>query len=58
MICTECGQIFEFFSPHLEALQEKLADEQNFKIFRHRLELYGVCKDTETCEHRKEKATE
>jgi Fur family ferric uptake transcriptional regulator len=56
MICTECGQIFEFFNPHLEALQEKLADEHNFKIFRHRLELYGVCKDKETCERRRQKS--
>jgi Fur family ferric uptake transcriptional regulator len=54
MICLECGQIFEFFNPRLEALQEKLAEENNFKIYRHRLELYGVCKDTESCRHQKE----
>ena len=54
MICLECGKIFEFFNPRLEALQEKLAEENNFTIYRHRLELYGACKDTSTCEHRKE----
>jgi len=54
MICTECGHIFEFYNPHLEALQEKLAEENNFKIFRHRLELYGVCKDADTCGRRKQ----
>jgi len=27
-----------------EALQEKLADEHKFKIYRHRLELYGRCR--------------
>ena len=54
MICLECGEIFEFFNPRLEALQEKLADENNFKIYRHRLELYGVCKDTERCRNQKE----
>ena len=58
MICTECGHISEFFNPHLEALQEKLADEHNFKIFRHRLELYGVCKDKETCERRQQEGSE
>ena len=49
MICLECGEIFEFFNPRLEALQEKLAEENNFQIYRHRLELYGVCKDKGAC---------
>ena len=56
MICLECGHIFEFFNPHLEALQEKLADEHDFKIYRHRLELYGACKDPAACLRRKEEA--
>jgi len=56
MICLECGQISEFYNPHLEALQEKLANEHNFKIFRHRLELYGVCKDKDLCQRRKAEA--
>jgi len=50
MICQNCGRIFEFFNPELEAMQEKLAEEHEFTIHRHRLELYGVCKDTESCE--------
>ena len=53
MICLECGMISEFYNPRLEALQEKLAEENNFQIYRHRLELYGACKDTETCAKRK-----
>ena len=52
MICMECGEIFEFFNPKLEALQEQLAEANDFQIFRHRLELYGVCKDKEACENR------
>ncbi len=55
MICLECGMISEFFNPRLEALQEKLAEENNFEIYRHRLELYGACKDTESCAQRKNK---
>ncbi len=54
MICLECGQISEFFNPHLEALQSKLAEEHKFRIFRHRLELYGVCADTEACRRRQQ----
>ncbi len=53
MICLECGIISEFFNPRLEALQEKLAEENNFEIFRHRLELYGACKDKDACNKRK-----
>lgn len=55
MICLECGEIFEFFNPRLEALQEKLAEDNNFKIYRHRLELYGACKDTQACLMRQNK---
>jgi len=58
MICLECGQIFEFFNQHLEALQEKLASEHQFKIYRHRLELYGACQDRESCQRRQKKAGE
>ena len=49
MICQNCGRIFEFFNPELEARQEKLAEAHEFTIHRHRLELYGVCKDVEGC---------
>ena len=49
MICLECGQISEFYNPRLESLQEQLAEENNFQIYRHRLELYGVCKDKGAC---------
>jgi len=55
MICLECGMISEFYNSHLEALQERLAAENNFEIFRHRLELYGACKDKESCASRKAK---
>jgi len=53
MICLECGVISEFYNPRLEALQEKLAEENNFQIYRHRLELYGACKDKEACTRRR-----
>ena len=55
MICLECGEISEFFNPRLEALQNELAEENNFQIYRHRLELYGVCKDKGICHKRKNK---
>ena len=49
MICLECGKIREFSNPRLLELQEQLAEENGFKIFRHRLELYGSCEDSAEC---------
>ncbi len=58
MICLQCGQIFEFYNPHLEAMQEKLAHDHKFKIYRHRLELYGSCEDFDSCQRRQRKAAD
>ena len=58
MICQKCGQIFEFFNPELEALQDRLAEANNFQIHRHRLELYGTCRDVEACENYRRKHAE
>lgn len=49
MICLECGKIREFSNPKLIELQEQLARENGFKIFRHRLELYGSCENPADC---------
>lgn len=56
MICQDCGKIFEFYNPELEALQEKLAEQHNFVIHRHRLELYGKCRDSGACQKRQDQA--
>ncbi len=43
LICRGCGKIVEFENPHIEALQAHIARENGFKIFEHKLELYGSC---------------
>lgn len=45
MICTECSKIIEFFSPELEAMQDEIASQYNFKITQHSLRLLGLCED-------------
>ncbi len=45
MICTECGQVIEFFSPELEALQNAMAEKFDFKLTHHNLRILGVCSD-------------
>lgn len=43
IICVSCGEILEFENPRIEKLQEAVAQEKNYRIFRHKLELYGLC---------------
>ena len=44
LICTVCGAIVEFENPQIEALQESVARQHGFRILRHRMELYGCCR--------------
>jgi len=45
LICTKCGTAIEFFSEKMEQLQDKIADEHSFIPQRHRMEVYGLCKN-------------
>ncbi len=50
LICTACGKIVEFVNDRIEALQEAVAAEHGFEVHRHRLELYGVCRECRKAE--------
>jgi Fur family ferric uptake transcriptional regulator len=43
-ICERCARIVEFTSGEIESLQEAVARKLGFVITRHRLELYGICR--------------
>lgn len=45
MICTECGEVIEFFSPEIEALQDQMADGFGFQPTHHSLRILGICKE-------------
>ncbi len=45
MTCVECSAIREFTSQEIEVLQVKIAEELDFILTDHVLELYGVCTD-------------
>jgi Fur family ferric uptake transcriptional regulator len=45
LICLGCGKIIEFEDNPLETLQNGIAQRYSFKIFHHRMELYGQCAD-------------
>lgn len=44
LICLACGKSKEVVDPRIEKLQEKLAKRHNFKVQRHRMEIFGLCK--------------
>ncbi|MEM0962702.1 MAG: transcriptional repressor [Bacteroidota bacterium] len=44
LICEECGEIFEFCDPRLQAIQETVAEIYGFEVARHALTVYGRCR--------------
>jgi Fur family transcriptional regulator, ferric uptake regulator len=45
LICERCGRVVEFANERLERMLPVLADEHGFQHQRHRLEIYGVCRE-------------
>ena len=44
LVCLECGQVIEFRSPELEAVEARVREEHGFVPARNRLEIYGLCR--------------
>ncbi|WP_199624739.1 peroxide-responsive transcriptional repressor PerR [Paenibacillus alkalitolerans] len=44
-ICEQCGKIEDFDYTPLTAVEHAAAAHTGFKIFGHRMEVYGVCRD-------------
>lgn len=45
LICSECGQVTEFRSREVQMIEEKVAAEHGFHPTRHKLEIYGLCRN-------------
>lgn len=43
LICINCGKIVEFESAGIEILQARVAKQRGFRIFDHKLEIFGYC---------------
>jgi Fur family ferric uptake transcriptional regulator len=43
LLCVKCNQVIEFVNQEIERLQVKIAEQHNFKIINHQLNLFGVC---------------
>lgn len=45
LICLECGKVIEFRSGEIERIEERVREEHGFVPSRHRVEIYGLCRD-------------
>lgn len=45
LICLKCGRFIEVNDSKIEKLQDKLAEMNDFVPVRHKLEIYGICKE-------------
>ena len=45
LICERCGKVVEFQNERLERMLPVIADEHGFQHQRHRVEIYGVCRE-------------
>lgn len=59
LLCTECGQVTEFYFETLETLQREIAEQLGFVLTSHVHELHGICKSCRrTNKAARRKATE
>lgn len=45
LVCLECGKVIEFQSPEIQAVEDRVRGEFGFLPARHRLEIYGLCRE-------------
>ena len=55
LICSDCGTVVDFISCDLGSLENRLSQDNNFKIDGHILEFIGVCRE---CRRRAEKSVD
>jgi len=50
IVCLSCGLVQEFENDEIEELQRNVAANHNFRMLKHKLEIYGLC---EACDEKK-----
>jgi Fur family ferric uptake transcriptional regulator len=48
LICTECGNLIEFYSETIEKKQDEIAETYNFRPTHHSLRIWGICSACQT----------
>lgn len=52
LICLDCGLVREFENEKIEKLQEQVAEELDFELVSHTLDMFGRCRDKVACQKR------
>ncbi len=47
LICTECGNVYEFCDPRLQEIQNSVENLMNFEVTHRSFVFYGICKECE-----------
>src|SRR5262245_10303060 len=50
LICTCCGALIEFYSEHIERLQDEIVRRYRFKRLHHSQRIFGICADCRKAE--------
>jgi len=45
LVCIRCGRVVEFANERLERMLPSIADEHAFRHQRHRVEIFGTCRE-------------
>lgn len=45
LICNTCGKIIEFQCDQIEDDKQRIAEQHQFQIKSHKLEIYGICSE-------------
>lgn len=43
LVCTQCGEVEEFYDPEIEKRQAEIAAERGYRIHDHSLHIYADC---------------
>lgn len=44
MVCTDCGNSVEFFSPEIEAVEHTVGKQFKYATTSHSFQIYGICR--------------
>ncbi len=53
MVCSDCGQVFEFCDPRLQEIQNSVENLMNFKVTHRSFAFYGQCRDCSVAKNKK-----
>jgi Fur family ferric uptake transcriptional regulator len=58
LICTQCGDIIEFYDDLIEKRQQVIAEKFNFKMTDHTMKIEGICEDCQEEQQEEEQQEE